>query len=107
MNFRNAFLISLVIGTVACAPKVDASSAPALITSIAKMRLVLNEKEREQLDSALLTVAFKDLRQADLIDIAEHADRVLPNAQAAIDGKTAEQIIAQSRRLSRQHNRRN
>lgn len=91
-----------LLGLMACHPKVDASSTPKLVASVSAVRLALDAEQRDRFDSALLTVAFRDLTDKDLLDLAKHADQILPDARASIDGKTGEQIIAQARRLKKQ-----
>lgn len=97
-----ALSLPILLALVACHPKVDASSNTKLVTSVSAVRLALDESQRDHFDSALLTVAFRDLSDKGLLDLATHADEILPDARKAIDGKTGEQIIAQARRLKKQ-----
>lgn len=98
--FRRMFC-TLALGStlMACSPTIDSSSTTALIASVAKIQTTLDSQERAKFNKSLLTVAFADAQDSHLLDLATHADRILPDAKAAINGKSASQIIAQAKRI--------
>ena len=95
---RPHFIVAFVaVATLtACNPKVDASSTPALVASVAKVSATLNSEERERFYKAFAKLAYEGATQADLIDLAKNADKILPNARKAVQGKTAKQIITEA-----------
>ena len=93
--------LALCIGLSACSPTIDTSSTAALVASVAKIQTTLDAQQRDKFNKSLLTVAFSDATDASALDLVTHADRILPEAKAAINGKSASQIIAQAKRIER------
>ena len=98
---RSILVTSLLcLGLVGCdKPRLDASSDAKLVASYARMRLSVDGAQREQLDDALSTVAFRGLHEKPVLDLLSEPGRILPDAKRALDGKTAEQLLAEARRL--------
>ena len=93
--------LALGLGLSACSPTIDTSSTTALVASVAKIQTTLDSQQRDKFNKSLLTVAFSDATDASSLNLLTHADRILPEAKAAINGKSASQIIAQAKRIER------
>lgn len=96
------FAVGWTTALTGCTPKINTTSTAALVASVAKIKMTLSHKEREVFDRAFLTVTLRDVSDADLLDLAKHADAIIPDAKAAIDGKTAEEIIALAAQIDKQ-----
>ncbi len=96
-------LCALALGSTlcACSPTIDTTSTASLVASVAKIQTTLDSQQRDKFNKSLLTVAFSDATDASALDLVVHADRILPDAKAAINGKSASQIIAQAKRIER------
>ena len=103
-NRFGAFVVVLGVasGMVGCSPKISTTSTTDLVISVAKVKMSLSHEDRKKFDEAFLTVAFRDIRDEDLMDLTKHADEIGPDVKAAITGKTAQQIIAQAEQIKQQ-----
>lgn len=94
-RFFGALLITLVLA--GCGePKIDASTADKMKSSIAKVRDALPEDKRAQFDDALKVAAFSQLSMKELMPAGDSDDpSVLQHKIGdALEGKTGEQVIA-------------
>lgn len=81
-------------------PKIDASSDEAMKTSVEKVRESLPEARRQDFDLSMQLLAFS---QIDMKDIFAQGAAGVGNLEGkvrqSLDGKTAEQIIAEAERI--------
>jgi hypothetical protein len=98
---RHILVTSLLcIGLLGCdKPRLDTSSDAKLVATYTRMRLSVDGEQRDQLDDALSTVAFKGLHDKPILDLLSEPGRILPDARRALDGKTAAQLLAEARRI--------
>lgn len=93
-----ALLLSLLL--TACTPKIDPSTPETTQASIEKIQNRLSEEEREQFSTALGIVIATAMGGGykDVGDTPEVRKRV----RAALDGKSAKDIIAEADRIKQQ-----
>lgn len=90
------FAILITFFLLGCAPRIDASSKESLKGSIERVREQLPEGERSEFDKALLKLS---LSQIDLgLIFSDNSERVGDKLKKAVHGKTAKQIIAESKK---------
>ncbi len=82
-------LTALLLG--GCAKKFDASTEESRKSSAQAMRKALPEDQREKLDRSVAIIAMNGLSLSEMA----HTDAI-ENKIASLDGKTAEQIIAEA-----------
>lgn len=90
-------LIALVCLTLAACgePTIDASSDEKMKASIEKARVALPDDEREKFDDAVKTLVFANLDFEKIFsDEAPSAMEMKYDAQRAMDGKSAKEVIA-------------
>lgn len=92
--------VMLIILSGCSKPAINASSEDSMKKSIEKMRESLPESKRAEFDEALQVLAFSKVELKDLVaegtaGIGSVGDKV----RQTLDGKTAEQIIAEAGRI--------
>jgi len=84
-------VIVTVLLSLGCARKFDASSEESQKESIAAMREALPEDQRDKFERSLLLVTMDGLSLSDMGN-----ENILAGRMSRLDGKTAEQIIAEA-----------
>jgi len=92
--------VMLVILSGCSKPAIDASSEDSMKKSIEKMRESLPDSKRAEFDEALQIVAFSQMEFETLVaEEKAGIGNVVDKIRHALDGKTAEQIIAEAGRI--------
>jgi hypothetical protein len=98
--FFCGILIVLTILAGCSDPKIDASSDESMKASVEKVRKSLSEPKQKEFDQAMQILAFS---QIDMKDIFTQGATGVGNLEGKVrqllDGKTAEQVIAEAERI--------
>ncbi len=82
-------------------PVIDASTDEAMKTSIEKIRNSLPEEEAEKFDDALQVLAFSGISMKDIFaEGAINTGGVQSKMRASLDGKTADEVVAEANRVT-------
>jgi hypothetical protein len=93
-------LVTLAIALTGCgSPKVDGSSEDAYKKSIAAVRESLDEGERKQFDEALQLLMMSRIDFSAMMSGAVTAETMASDMMLAMNGKTAQELIAEANRL--------
>lgn len=100
--FKKLFIFQIVIAlcfvVVSCSgPKIDGSSKENYKKSFEKIKEKLTEEEKEQLDDAMLAIAFNGSEFDDLSSM--DPDDFLEDLMKKLDGKSAKEIIEEGQRI--------
>ena len=100
-NIRYIFVVLLLLASAGCSkPTIDASSDEAMKTSSQKVRESLPESKRAEFDEAIQLLAFSQIDMKDLIsEGAIGAGGIEGKMRSALNGKTADQVIAEAARI--------
>ena len=106
--FAIAVLCLIMVALSACAePTVDASTTETLKTSVDKMREALSPDQRPQFDEAIQVLTYS---QIDVKSIMNDGDSAVAKfegrVKATLNGKTAEQIMADASAMIAERQRR-
>jgi len=97
---RFSALAACVLVLLGCSPAtVDGSSEDAMKSSVDAMKKSLSPAESDRLGKALMVIAFAS-SGGNLLEVAQNPDSFAENARRSLDGKTAEQIIAEADRIT-------
>lgn len=105
MNYKHIIGMSfLVIALVACSkPTIDTSTDEAMKASIEKVRNSLSEERKAKFDEAMKVVAFSNLDFKELFaGGAAAASSLEGKMKQSLQGKTAEDIIAQAESVKKE-----
>lgn len=89
-----------VVALAGCSkPRIDTSSDEAMGASVARVRDSLPEDRREEFDKAYMAVAMQGLTLEGMMSGAVTPGSVTGAAKARLDGKTADEIIAEGAKI--------
>lgn len=95
-----AFVVSVSLLLSACGdPRIDGSSEEAYKASIEKVRGALDDKEKEEFDSALKQVAFSKLDLKAIFSGSATPDSIGKDVLTSLNGKTANDVIADAKKI--------
>lgn len=99
--FKYGMIAALAFFMAGCSdPKIDASTDEAMKASSQKVRESLPDSKRAEFDEALQVLAFSQIDMKDLFtEGATGAGSLESKMRSALDGKTAEEVIAEAERI--------
>lgn len=80
-------------------PKIDASTEESMKASVEKVRDSLPAEKRDEFDSSLTLLALSQISFDDMLSGGGSAASAEAQMRQALDGKTAEEVIAQANRV--------
>jgi hypothetical protein len=94
----------VVLVSVGCAkPRIDAKTSETLKQSLQKVRDSLSVKRRAEFDGAIGTIYSSQISFDTLARGFSGITSIGANLQAALDGKTADEVIAYAEKLKKEH----
>jgi hypothetical protein len=94
----------VVLVSVGCAkPRIDAKTGETLKQSLQKVRDSLSAKRRAEFDGAIGTIYSSQISFDTLAKGFSGVTSIGANLQAALDGKTADEVIAFAEKLKKEH----
>lgn len=99
-KIAHAFVVSVALILSACGdPRIDGSSEEAYKASIQKVRDALDEKKKDEFDSALKQVAFSKLDLKAIFSGSATPDSIGKDVLTSLNGKTASDVIADAKKM--------
>ena len=90
-------LLSLIIFS-SCSKKIDGSSNEAMKASIEKMTDSMEGEKKKKFKDALQLIMFEDIDFSEIIKQG-NAEEAIPDLKTKLDGKTADDIIAEGEKI--------
>lgn len=94
-----AVCLAVIVLTGCSKPRIDTSSDEAMGASLTRVRDSLPEEKRNEFDEAYMAVAMQDLSLQGMMSGAVTPGSVAGAAKARLNGKTADEIIAEAAKL--------
>ncbi|MDY0301431.1 MAG: hypothetical protein RBQ99_07600 [Trichlorobacter sp.] len=97
-------VVLLTLSMVGCSkPTIDASSDESMQSSVQKVRKRLSDAKQAEFDEAIQILAFSQIDLAAIIAGGASSVSVEAKMKGALNGKTAEEVIAQAAQVKAEH----
>lgn len=95
---RFVLLATTVLFLTSCDKKIDGSSEEAFESSIEEVKATLDEDKKEKFEEALALIAFEGIDLESFMQ-EDGSDEITSEIASKLDGKTAEEILAEGERI--------
>lgn len=99
MKNKALFLITITILLASCAKRIDTSSEEKMQASIAEVKMSLDDQKKKQFEEALQLIIMNGMNLEGLLSGESDGDDIIQDYKDLLDGKTADEVIAEGQRI--------